>query len=156
MRFLSFLCVAVLAALVPTLAFAGDAATANGVIDLSGLAITLVHYSWYLLAFAAGWLWLIASKKFGVDKFFTEEQFQKLITPLLDEAVAFGVGKLKDADWLKIKTKNEALEVAVEYAFSHGAELLDKFGIDESTLREKLEAKLTQNGWDIHPGQWQE
>jgi len=88
------------------------------------------------------------------NKLVTKEQYQKLIEPLLDQAVAYGVGKLKDADWLKVSTKNEAIDWAIKYAVDHGGDLLKKFGISEEILVEKLEAKLVANGWDVHPGKW--
>lgn len=144
------------AVFVPSLAYAtAEAVNAPGVIDLTGLAEKLGGYLWAGLALLAGAVWLWLKKKFGLDKFVTDEQFQKLVAPLLDEAVAYGVGQLTKADWLKIETKNEAVEFAVEYALEHGGDLLAKFGVDEDLLRQKLEAKLVQNGWDTKPGEWQ-
>lgn len=145
--------------LVPALAFANaEAVNEPGVIDLSVLVAKAGEYLWLGLAALAGLAFGFLAKKFpgifGKGGLVTEEQFQKLVSPLLDEAVAYGVGKLENADWLKVKTKNEAVEFAAEYALAHGGDLLAKFGVDEDTLREKLEAKLVQNGWDTEPGKW--
>jgi hypothetical protein len=125
-------------------------------VDLSKVVSSVDSIFGALLAFVALGLYTLLSKIPFFNKLVTKEQYQKLIDPLLDEAVAFGVGKLTNADWLKLDTKNEAIAHAVNYAIDHGGELLAKFGITEKSLREKLEAKLVANGWDVHPGKWDE
>lgn len=125
-------------------------------VDLSKIVSSIDSVFGVLLAFVALGLYTLLSKIPFFNKLVTKEQYQKLVDPLLDEAVAFGVGKLTDADWLKIDTKNEAIANAVNYAIDHGGDLLAKFGITEKSLREKLEAKLVANGWDVHPGKWDE
>lgn len=126
------------------------------VVDLGPAATGLAG----ILGVVLGWVGLLIFKTLQkvpmFNKLMTQEQFQKLVDPLLDEAVAFGVGRLKNADWLKIDTKNEAIADALDYVLEHGGELLDKFGISTDTVKAKLEAKLVQNGWDIHPGQWED
>jgi len=106
------------------------------------------------LAGIALWLYSMLSKIAIFNKLVTREQYQKLVDPLLDEAVAFGVGRLNKADWADIETKNEALGTAVNYVIDHGPDLLKKFGIGREALIQKLEAKLVANGWDTKPGQW--
>lgn len=136
-------------------AFATELNPGSTVVDLSGLFANAKELMYMVLALAAaalyGWL-----QKFPIfNKLITQEQYRKLIDPLLDDAVAFGVGKLSNADWLKIDTKNEALAMAAQYAVDHGGDLLKKFGISRDMLEEKLEAKLVANGWDKEPGKWQ-
>ncbi len=107
-----------------------------------------------VLAFVAFLVYGLLSKLPIFNKLVTKEQYQKLLNPLLDEAVAFGVGRLDKADWLNVETKNEALATAVNYVIDHGGDLLKRFGISKEALQQKLEAKLVANGWDTHPGQW--
>lgn len=109
-----------------------------------------------LLAGLAVWVYSLLSKSILFNKMISREQYQKLVDPLLNEAVAFGVGRLKSADWADVETKNEALGTAANYVIDHGPELLKKFGIGREALLQKLEAKLVENGWDTKPGQWSE
>lgn len=85
----------------------------------------------------------------------SEKEYRELVDPLLREAVAYGVGKLEDANWTKVETKNEAVAIASNYAIDHGKEVLEKFGITEEKLQEKLEAKLIEEGHDTEPGKWE-
>lgn len=132
------------------------AADADGTttVDLSGAVSGVGSILYGALAFLAVVAYNLLSKIPLFNKLVTKEQYQKLVDPLLDEAVAFGVGKLSKADWLKISTKNDAVAVAIQYAYDHGADILKKFGITEELLEQKIEAKLVKNGWDQKPGEW--
>ncbi len=124
------------------------------VVDFAPVVKSVDSLLYVLVAALAAMLYGLLSKIPFFNKLVTREQYQKLVDPLLDQAVAFGVGKLENADWLKVDTKNAAIAHAVQYVLDHGGDLLKKFGITEQSLREKLEAKLVANGWDTKPGQW--
>lgn len=141
-------------AIMPDFAFAAAAVTEKTKIDLAPLTQGHEGLLYFGLLALAALAYKFLSKFSWFNKLVTKEQYQKLIDPLLNEAVAYGVGKLKDANWLKIETKNEAVATALTYALEHGGDLLDKFGIGEEALKQKIEAKLVQNGWDTAPGKW--
>lgn len=158
-RFTRFMFAGIIAFVVMVLAasaFATDLNPGSTVVDISSLFANAKEWLYAVVAFAAIALYGVLQKFPLFNKLVTREQYMKLIDPLLDEAVAFGVGKLTDANWLKIDTKNEALSFALTYALNHGGDILKKFGIDEDALLEKLEAKLTANGWDMQPGKWED
>ncbi len=104
----------------------------------------------FILLQVANWL----SKKTGLEKLVTQEQINKLVDKLLEEATNYAVSNLKDANWLKIQTKNEAVDFALHYASENGQELLKKAGLDSAKLQQKIEAKLLKH--DTNPGQWTE
>ena len=145
-----------LSVFMPVFAFAAEVAAKVGEINLA--PATQGHDNLFvaLLALAALSVYGFMSKFSWFNKLVTKEQYMKLVEPLLDNAVAYGVGKLKDANWLRIETKNEAVANAVQYALDHGGGLLEKFGVTEELLVQKIEAKLVANGWDTKPGKWVE
>ena len=125
------------------------------VVDLAPAVKSVDSIIYVVLAGLAAFIFTLLQKIPLFNKLVTKEQYQKLVDPLLDEAVAYGVGKLENADWLKVDTKNEAIATAIKYVLEHGGDLLGKFGISEDALRQKLEAKLVANGWDTQPGKWE-
>lgn len=144
------------AVVMPVLAFAQDVAAqalSPTEVDLS-VAVPgggLIAAIFAVIALGA---FKLLSKIPFFNKYVTQENYQKLVEPLIRKATAYGVGKLHNADWLKIDTKNEAVATAVKFALEHGGDLLKKFGISEEALRQKIEAELVERGWDTHPGQW--
>lgn len=153
-KFFAALAVLVMGMVMPVLAFAQEAAKSATEIDLTQVTPEAGLIGLILSALALG-VWKLISKIPFVNKYLTQDKYQKLVDPLLDQAVAYGVGKLKNADWLKVDTHNEAVAGAVQYAIDHGGDLLKKFGIDQKALEEKIAAKLVANGWDTHPGKWE-
>lgn len=139
--------------IMPVLAFAEEAAKSATEIDLSGVTpeASLIGLIGSLLLLG---VYKLLSKIPLFNKYVTQEQYQKLVEPLLDNAVAYGVGKLKDADWLKVDTHNAAVANAVQFALDHGGDLLKKFNISQEALEQKIAAKLVANGWDTNPGRW--
>lgn len=124
---------------------------ASTVVDLHPLVTEIAIFAALALALGASFFFKWLSKKFGIDKYFTAEQYQRLVSPILDEAIAYGVSKLSKADWLKVDTKNDAVNKALQYALEHAGPLLAKLGITETMLKQKLEAKLVANGWTLGP-----
>lgn len=141
------------------IAFANEAVTtaaAEQVItaDFTGLFALAVPILITLIAglLYQGLVWI--TKKIKVEKLVTEKHLQELIDKLIDEASAYAVNNLKNADWLKVKTKHEALGFAMNYVADHGDDLLKKAGLDTNKLQQKIEAKLLH--YDPAPGVWEE
>lgn len=141
-------------ALLPFSVFAAEAVANEGA-DFSWLFTeylvpALATIVGFILLQVANWL----SKKTGLEKLVTQEQINKLVDKLVEEAADYAVSNLKDADWLKVKTKNEAVDFALHYASENGQDLLKKAGLDSIKLQQKIEAKLLKH--DTNPGQWTE
>ena len=122
-----------------TMAFAQEAGT---VVDFSDTIIAVITLAAAALGVVGMWLWQKFSGKYGLDKLIAEEKVREMVDKVLDEAVNFGAGKIKGADWAKVDTKNEAVAIAANYAINHGGDLLEKAGLSGDMLIEKLESKM--------------
>lgn len=98
------------------------------------------------------WVWNKIAVKFGIKSPELDKKVHDLLEKYLDEAVDYGVGKLEDANWLLLDTKNEAVAHAVNYMLVQAPDLLKKAGLDKEKLTLRLEAKLLKH--DTDPGQW--
>lgn len=126
----------------------------GGEINFAGLVTGFAIAAYSIFAFIAVGLFKLLKKIPLFNSYFTQEKYNELVNPLLNDAIAWGVGELEKADWLKVETKNAAVANAVNYVLEHGGDLLEKFGITQEMLKQKLEAKLVANGWDKKPGEW--
>lgn len=142
---------AAFAFLLPAIAFAQEAVTqVTTTIDITPLLLAAVPF--VILLFAAGINWLL--KKAKVDKLVGQQKIQEMLDKVMEQAAAYAVSNLKNANWTKIETKHEALGFAANYAIEHGDDLIKAAGLDTNKLYEKLEAKLLPH--DTAPGQWTE
>lgn len=131
-----------------------DVAPIVTTVDFSGWATGAAPVVVGLLAIlmTAAINWLI--KKTGTEKLIAKEQIAKLVDKLTGEATDYAVSNLKNANWLKVETKNEALGFALNYVEEHGADIVKASGLDTTKILQKLEAKLIK--YDEAPGQWDE
>lgn len=133
---------------------AGAAAPVITTVDFSGWATAAAPIIVTLLGIllTVGINWLV--KKTGTEKLIAKEQIAKLVDKLASEATDYAVSNLKNANWLKVETKNEALGFALNYVEEHGADIVKASGLDTTKILQKLEAKLIKH--DEAPGQWED
>lgn len=139
-----------------TVALAQDAANAvqESVIDLTNPVMGLVAAIGAALAVVIQWGIRKLAAKIGIDVSKYDKDIEAAVDKILDEAVDYGVGKLTKADWLKIETKHEAVAFAVNYALDQAPEMLEKAGLTQEKLIQKLEAKLAKH--DTELGKWED
>lgn len=123
-------------------------------VDFSGWAtaaapIIVTLFGAFLIA---GINWVI--KKTGTEKLAAKMNLQTLLDKALNEATDYAVSNLKDANWLKVETKNQALGFGLSYIEEHGGDIVKMAGLDTTKVIQKLEAKLIK--YDESPGVWSE
>lgn len=133
---------------------AGAAAPVVTTVDFSGWATAAAPIIVTLLGIlmVAAIRWLV--RKTGTEKLIADAQIKLLVDKLTGEATDYAVSNLKNANWLKVETKNEALGFALNYVEEHGADIVKMSGLDTTKILQKLEAKLIK--YDENPGQWDE
>ena len=144
--------VLMLVGLIPVLALADPTGAAvnpgSTVVNASGALSAHESLIYLLLAAGAALLYKLLAAKFPfIADLLKPADYQKLVEPLLHEAVHYGVSKVQGSSLLEVDVKNQAVAAAAQYALDHGGDALAKFGISEDALKQKLEAKLAQNGW---------
>lgn len=90
-----------------------------------------------LLSYGIG----IAAKKFKIE---IEAKHREALQSALQNAIGFGLKKAGDAgrDLAKIDTRNEVLAAGVNYVVASVPGALTKLNVDNTRLRQLLEAKL--------------
>lgn len=112
-------------------------------ISLAPLFDILIPIVGILLTVAASYSITLLSKKFKID---IEAKHREALQGALQNAIGFCLKKAADAgkNFAQIETKNELLANGVNYVLASTPDALNKLGINETRLRELLEARL---GW---------
>lgn len=134
------------------ISFPALAQDSTHVVDFTDLTLNVFSFLMLLLGMAGTLFYKKYKDKYNLDKIISEEKYNQMLDKVLDEATEYGVGKIKSNDWTKLKTKNEAVAFAANYAVDHGRTLLKD--IDHDRLIEKLEAKMTKH--DKALGVWED
>ncbi len=146
------LVLSMLAALfLPTLVFAqeviSDKVTVSGTtVDFGSLLESILT----LLASAATFMliWLFRQgaaffkSKTGINVLEQEGVLRKYLEGAMQNALKFGVEKLRDSEIGHVNTKSEAIAEAVAYVLNAVPDALSYFGITEQGLRDRLEARF--------------
>ena len=141
---------ALVLALFPSLAFASDMAASSTSVDFSPLIITLLNYATPILTTVFGLIFTAitapimpyAVKYLGAS---TAANQRDSIDQLLSTSISWAVNSLRDRvtkGGAVYDVKSQLLAFAIEYANTHGPDMLNNMGITPDLLEQKILARF--------------
>ena len=121
-----------------------QAADASTKVDLGPLLANVVYpLAAAVVTLLAAWLSKRAATWLGLQN---DAAIRGTLETAMQNGLAFAQGKLNaSAGSMSIDTKNQLVAVAANYAVAHVPDALKALGVDQATLVEKLQARLSIN-----------